>query len=226
MAFQPIVDVGAAQIYAHEALVRGPNGESAHTVLSQVNAANRYTFDQQCRTKAVELAAGLNLTETTAMLSINIMPNAVYEPRACIRRTLIAAKRCNLPPERIIFEFTEAEKLDTAHILNILHTYREIGFKTAIDDFGAGFANIGLLTEFQPDIIKMDMRLIRGIDTDPTRQSIANHLVRLFDDLGITVVCEGIETDEELDVLQNIGVRLFQGYRLCRPVFEGFGDAV
>ncbi|MCZ0964041.1 EAL domain-containing protein [Paracoccus benzoatiresistens] len=224
MAFQPIVDVSAAEIFAHEALVRGPNAQSAASVLSQVNATNRYAFDQQCRTKAVELAFELKLTETPAMLSINFMPNAVYEPRACIRQTLIAAERFGLPPERIIFEFTETEKLDAAHILNILHTYREIGFKTAIDDFGAGFANIGLLTEFRPDIVKLDMALIRGIDADPARRSIVTHLVRLFDDLGITVVCEGIETEAELGVLQDLGVRLFQGYLLCRPVFEGFGN--
>ncbi|TGN49000.1 EAL domain-containing protein [Paracoccus liaowanqingii] len=224
MAFQPIVDVGASRIFAHEALVRGPNAEGAQSVLSQVTEANRYAFDQQCRSKAIELAAGLNLTDGPALLSINFMPNAVYEPRACIRQTLIAAERFGLPPERIIFEFTESEQLDTAHVLNILHTYRGIGFKTAIDDFGAGYANLGLLSEFQPDIVKLDMALIRGIDHDPVRRAIVTNLVGLFRDLDITVICEGIETPAEFDVLRDLGVDLLQGFLLSRPVFEGFGD--
>jgi EAL domain-containing protein (putative c-di-GMP-specific phosphodiesterase class I) len=94
------------------------------------------------------------------------MPNAVYEPRACIRLTLATAERVGFPLDRIIFEFTEDEHLDATHVLNILNTYRKIGFKTAIDDFGAGHAGIGLLTKFQPDIVKLDMDLVRGIDTD------------------------------------------------------------
>jgi EAL domain-containing protein (putative c-di-GMP-specific phosphodiesterase class I) len=85
------------------------------------------------------------------------MPNAVYEPRACIRLTLATAERVGFPLDRIIFEFTEDEHLDATHVLNILNTYRKIG---------AGHAGIGLLTKFQPDIVKLDMDLVRGIDTD------------------------------------------------------------
>ena len=147
MAFQPIVDIGTGATFAHEALVRGPHGEGAQTVLSAVDDANRYAFDQRCRVKAIEMAAGLGLSDTGACLSINFMPNAVYEPRACIRLTLDAANRTGFPLDRIIFEFTEAEKLDTAHLLNILNTYKAIGFKTAIDDFGAGHAGLQLLAK-------------------------------------------------------------------------------
>jgi len=211
-------------VYAHEALVRGPTGESAYSILSQVNDENRYAFDQRCRTKAIEMAADLNLTDTPAMLSINFMPNAVYEPYACIRRTLMAAERFGFPPDRIIFEFNEAEKLDAAHVLNILNTYRQIGFKTAIDDFGSGFANLALLSDFQPDIIKLDMALIRGIDNDKVRRVMVRHVTQLCKDLGITVICEGIETQAELDVLRDFGVDLFQGYLLSKPVFEGLGN--
>lgn len=224
MAFQPIVDIVNKRVFTHEALVRGLNAEGASSVLAQVTAANRYAFDQMCRTKAIELAAGLNMTDGPALLSINFMPNAVYEPRACIRQTLIAAERFGLPPERIIFEFTESEKLDATHVLDILHTYRGIGFKTAIDDFGAGHANLGLLSEFQPDIVKLDMALIRDIHIDPVRRAIVSNLVRMFRDLGITVICEGIEVQQEFDVLRDMGVELMQGFLLQRPVLEGLGN--
>ncbi len=74
MAFQPIVDIRTGKIFAHEALVRGPNGEGAVSVLSQVQAHNRYAFDQQCRVKAIELAAQLYDPNGGVRLSINFMP--------------------------------------------------------------------------------------------------------------------------------------------------------
>lgn len=220
MAFQPIVDVTSGSTFAHEALVRGPNGEGAYSVLSAVDHHSRYAFDQRCRVTAIEMAAKLGLANDGACLSINFMPNAVYEPRACIRLTLDAAARTGFPLDRIIFEFTENEKLDTAHVLNILQTYKAIGFKTAIDDFGAGHAGLLLLSRFQPDIVKLDMELIRGIDECSVKRSILRHMLRLLDDLKITPLCEGIETLGELDVLQNMGVRLIQGYLLAKPAFE------
>ena len=222
MAFQPIVDVVTGTTFAHEALVRGPNGEGAHTVLSVVDGTNRYAFDQQCRVKAIETAARLGLTDDGACLSINFMPNAVYEPRACIRLTLDAANRTGFPPDRIIFEFTETERLDTAHLLNILKTYKAIGFKTAIDDFGAGYAGLQLLAQFQPDIVKIDMELVRGIDADRIKRSILRHTMRLLEELAITPLCEGVETTGELAALQDLGVRLVQGYLLAKPSFESF----
>lgn len=107
-AYQPIVDLGSRSIYAHEALVRGPNGESAFSVLSQVTDANRYVFDQACRVEAIRGAAELGLKE---LLSINFLPNAVYQPAACIRSTFEAAQRYKFPIERIIFEVTEGERV-------------------------------------------------------------------------------------------------------------------
>ncbi len=226
VAFQPIVDVVSGATFAHEALARGPGGEGAHTVLSAVDDRNRYAFDQQCRVKAIEMAAKLGLSDGGACLSINFMPSAVYEPRACIRLTLDAAKRTGFPLDRIIFEFTEAEKLDTAHLLNILRTYKAIGFKTAIDDFGAGYAGLQLLAQFQPDIVKIDMDLVRGIDGSPVKRSILRHTLRLLEELAITPLCEGVETMEELRALQDLGVRLIQGYLLAKPAFESLATPV
>ena len=226
MAFQPIVDVRTGEVFAQEALVRGPNGEGAQTVLSAVDLTNRYAFDQQCRVTAIELATKLGLGEQGARLSINFMPNAVYEPRACIRLTLATAIRTGFPLDRIIFEFTEDEKLDTQHVLDILRAYRSMGFKTAIDDFGAGHAGLALLTKFQPDIVKIDMDLIRGIDRDPVRRAVVKHTVRLLEELGIVPICEGVETWDELSAVNDLGVNLIQGYVLAKPSFEALGKPV
>lgn len=226
MAFQPIIDITSQTVFAHEALVRGPGGEGAYTVLSQVSDQNRYAFDQQCRVKAIELATDLNLTQDGARLSINFMPNAVYEPRACIRLTLETALRTGFPIRNIIFEFTENERVDTDHLLNILRSYRAMGFKTAIDDFGAGYAGLGLLSKFQPDIIKLDMELIRGIDRDKAKQMIVKSMLNLFASMDIQTICEGVETNEELKALEDLGVNLIQGYVLARPSFESIFSGI
>ncbi|MDO6963825.1 EAL domain-containing protein [Rhizobium alvei] len=217
MAFQPIMDVSTGQVFAHEALVRGEAGESAGLVLSGLDDENRYAFDQMCRVKAIDLAASLGIAKSGALLSINFLPNAVYEPSACIRQTLAAAKRAQFPIENIIFEFTEGERIDTDHLLNILQAYRAMGFKTAIDDFGAGFAGLGLLASFQPDIVKLDMDLIRNIDSDRPKRTIVSHTLSMLRDLGITPLCEGIESVAEYQCLADLGVNLMQGYLFAKP---------
>ena len=165
MAFQPIVDGESGLPFAFEALVRGGQGEGAAEVLSRVTAENRYAFDQQCRVAAIEGAVAAGILDTDAKLSINFLPNAVYSPVACIQLTLKTARATGFPTDRLIFEFTENEEMaDTDHIKTIVDSYRRMGFATAIDDFGAGYAGLGLLAKFQPDLIKLDMELIRGID--------------------------------------------------------------
>lgn len=220
-AYQPIVDIRARVIYAHEALVRGPNGESAYSVLAQVTDANRYTFDQACRVNAIRGAAELGIQE---LLSINFLPNAVYRPEACIRSTFEAARRYNFPIERIIFEVTEGEQIrDRPHLVNIFREYQKFGFRTAIDDFGAGYAGLNLLSEYQPDIIKIDMELVRNIDTSHPKQAIVQGIVAICAALHVRVLAEGIETLAERDFLRDAGIDLMQGYLFCKPAFQAIG---
>lgn len=222
MAFQPIVDVVANTIWGYEALVRGVAGEGAFQVLGQVTEHNRYAFDQACRVKAIELA-GAGIADGDARLSINFMPNAVYEPRACIRATLEAANRMQFDPKRLMFEFTENERMDdVAHVSHIVAEYRRMGFTTALDDFGAGYAGLALLAKFQTDLIKLDMELLRDIDTSRVKQVLVRGLVGMAAELGITLLAEGIETAAELAVLKANGIRLFQGYYFARPKLETF----
>ncbi|QIE29679.1 EAL domain-containing protein [Caballeronia sp. SBC2] len=217
-AFQPIVDLGDSSIYGYEALVRGAHGEPAHTVLSQVGDTNRYQFDQLCRTTAIARASQLGLD---AYLSINFMPNAVYRPQACIRSTFEAAEKYNFPIDRIIFETIEGENIiDRPHLVNIFQEYKRFGFQTAIDDFGAGYSGLTLLVDFQPDLIKLDMALVRGIDTDSVRQRITRGVLTICRDLGIRVIAEGIETRGERDFLSASGVTLMQGYFFAKPAFQ------
>lgn len=221
MAFQPIVDVETGRPFAFEALVRGGAGEGAGEVLARVTAESRYAFDQQCRVAAIEGAVAAGILETDAKLSINFLPNAVYSPVACIQLTLKTARATGLPTDRLIFEFTENEEMaDTDHVRNIVETYKKMGFTTALDDFGAGHAGLGLLAKFQTDFIKLDMELIRGIDASLPRRMIVGGVVRIAESLGIAVIAEGVETTAEYDALRAIGVRYIQGYLLARPGFK------
>ena len=220
-AYQPIVNVKTRTIYAHEALVRGPNGESAASVLAQVNDSNRYRFDQECRVRAVAGASRLGMRE---YLSINFLPNAVYRPDICIRSTFQAAREYGFPIDQIIFEVTEGERVqDRAHLVNIFREYERFGFRTAIDDFGAGYAGLNLLAEYQPHIVKIDMDLVRNVDASPARQAIVRAIVGMCQELSIIVLAEGIETRAERDYLAGLGIELMQGYWFSKPVFRGLG---
>jgi EAL domain-containing protein (putative c-di-GMP-specific phosphodiesterase class I) len=217
IAFQPIVDAARQRVWGYEALARGLNGEPALSILSRVTAANRYKFDQLCRVKAIEKAAE-RFDRADLTLSINFMPNAVYEPAACIRTTLAAANRTGFDRSRLMFEFTENEPMrDAGHIGRIIAAYREFGFLTALDDFGAGYAGLGLLAKFQPDLIKIDMDVLRGIDDSKPRQAIVRGLTSIATELGIQILAEGVETEAEFKTLTAIGIRLFQGYYFGRP---------
>ncbi len=220
MAFQPIVDLQARSVFAYEALVRGPEAQGAFSVLSAVDETNRYAFDQACRVKAIELSSALGLAQDGACVSINFLPNAVYQPRACIRATLAAAARFAFPLDRIVFEFTETEQVDAEHLGRIISAYKDIGFRTAVDDFGAGYSGLTLLSRFQPDLIKLDMELIRDIDRNPVKRTIVASLLSMCEDLCIAVVAEGVESAAEMATLADMGVSLFQGYALARPAFE------
>jgi EAL domain-containing protein (putative c-di-GMP-specific phosphodiesterase class I) len=126
--------------------VRGVNGESALSILDRLTDEIRYQFDQASRVMAIKTAGAL-FERKDLRLSINFMPNAVYEPTACIQKTLAAAKSVDFPSKNLMFEFTENERMvDPFHVQNIIEVYRKLGFWTALDDFGAGYAGLRLLS--------------------------------------------------------------------------------
>ncbi len=218
MAFQPIVDIETADVYAYEALVRPLGGGNAYDILSQITEENRYAFDQGCRVKAIALAARL---EMSTVLSINFLPNAVYEPAACLQKTFEAAKRAQFPLHHLMFEVTENEpSRDMGHLQAIFTEYKRHGMITAIDDFGAGHSGLNMLADFQPDVLKIDMALTRAINDDVVRYEIARAVIGLCRSLHISVVAEGVETIQEAVTLRELGVRLFQGYLFAKPAVE------
>jgi len=221
MAFQPIVDFDRRRVFAYEALVRGPGGEDSRTVLDQVNGRNRYAFDQSSRIAAIELAARLGLADTDAYLSVNFIPDAVYDPDNCLRSALAAARRVGFPVDRLIFEASEAEKVSNPERLrDIFRAYEKNGLLTALDDFGSGYSGLALLAECQPRVLKLDMELVRNVHGHTARIAVARGVLSICRELGITMIAEGVESWAEHEALESVGVHLFQGFLYAEPGFE------
>lgn len=222
MAFQPILDLDRREVYSHEALVRGLNGESALHVLGRVNEENRYLFDQICRIKALALGKRLSVK---SRLNINFLPNALLNVDTCLRTTLRAAKHYQFPVDQIVFEVTEVEQVtDIDHVASIIRECQDQGLKIAIDDFGAGYAGLNLVVELHPDLIKLDIGLCRGIDRSRYRRAIVHGVMVTCRDLGVAVVAEGVETPGELAALRDLGVTYYQGFLFARPQVEGLPE--
>jgi blue light- and temperature-responsive anti-repressor len=218
-AFQPIINTETGTVYSHEALIRGLNNESAYEVLGRHTNGDIDKFDARCRARAIEVASRIGL-ET--YLNLNILPSAAISAEYGLDSTINAANRHSFPVRRIIIELTEVHAIaDPARFASIINEYRRAGIQLAIDDFGAGYAGLSLLSEFQPDIVKLDMGLVRGIERDGPRQSIVHAIWQVCIDLGIDFLVEGVETLDEFSWFTNLGAYLYQGYLIAKPMFEG-----
>lgn len=209
---------------SYEALIRGANNESASQVFQQVKEADLYRFDEECRGVAIELACKLGLS---CDLNLNFLPLSLEVSETAISSTLAAAQRCGIDIDHLIFEITENEMIhNLPSFVNKVNEYRVAGFKVAIDDFGAGYSGLNLLAEFQPDIIKIDVKLIRGIENNGPKQAIIRGIARTCLDLGIDIMAEGVETTSEYVWFRDEGIELFQGYLFGKLGFNQLPSAV
>lgn len=217
-AFQPIVHAPSGRVWSHEALIRGPAGEPAGRVLSGLDEQALHRLDATGRGRAIDLAVRLGLQ---GRLNLNFLPRSLGEDDGVLEAMFLAAQRHGLPLERLVLEVTESEAIgDLAGFAQRMRRVRALGLQLAIDDFGAGHCGLNLLAEFQPDLLKLDMALLRGIERSGPRQAIVRAVLGACLDLGIEAVAEGVETPEEYRWLAGEGVELFQGYLFGRPGFE------
>lgn len=222
-AYQPIVNTIERRVTAYEALVRGAAQESAWHVLQQIPEQQRYWFDQFSRCTAIRMAGRLGLN---CQLNLNHLPRSLTISDDTISSTIETAKDAGIRTEQIVLEITETECIeDIRQFTQELGQYQSQGIKTAIDDFGAGYSGLNLLAEFQPDQVKIDMKLVRGIHGDGPRQSIVRAVCGVCLDLGIDVIAEGVETLDEYLWLCDQGIEFYQGYLFAKPAFEALGDA-
>jgi blue light- and temperature-responsive anti-repressor len=217
-AFQPIVDPIARTIVSYEALVRGADNEPASSVLGGIGHEVRLAFDEQLRRDALSLAARLGIR---CSINLNLLPGSMVNAQESLAATIGMASQLGVALDRIIIEITETEAVsDLLGFRDAIDLHRSLGIKSAIDDFGAGYSGLNLLADFQPESIKIDMSLIRGINVHGPRQAIVRGIIRTCSDLGIDIVAEGIESEAEWRWCAAEGIQFFQGFFFAKPGFE------
>lgn len=211
LMFQPVIDLSDRHCFGYEALARFPE-EPIRPPNEWFAEAHEVGLGEALELHAVELAlAALARLPEDALLAINVGPRAIVSSRLA---ELITASN----PRRLIFELTEhVEISDYPSLIGAVATLRDAGARLAIDDTGAGISSLAHILKLAPDVIKLDRTLTSGIDHDPVRRALATSLIRFSDDIGAHIVAEGIETNDELHVLQDLGICYGQGFLLGRP---------
>jgi EAL domain-containing protein (putative c-di-GMP-specific phosphodiesterase class I) len=214
MAFQPIVNWKKREIIGYEALVRANHQilGSPGPLLAAAESLGRVgELGQRIRRHVVD---AVQAAPVETLIFMNLHAADLNDDSLYSRSTALGA--C---ASRIVLEVTERSSLDrVGDVEGRAQTLRNLGFKLAIDDLGAGYAGLSSFSRLEPDIAKLDMSLVRDIDSSPQKQSIVRSMLAVCrDELGVQVVCEGVETQAECDTLQRLGSDTQQGYLFGRP---------
>jgi len=219
--FQPIVSAtDPSQIFAYESLLRGrmPDGNLVFPgrILEFARAGDMlFQIDRAARLSAISCAAKHGIDSN---VFINFTPTSVYDPAFCLQTTVEAINTTKFKSENIVFEVIESESLDDIdHVVEVLQFYRDNGYRIALDDLGAGYSSLNLLTRLRPDFIKLDMGLIRNVHEDTYKSHIARMLLQLARELGTQSIAEGVETVDEWQWLRENGADYIQGYLFGKP---------
>ncbi len=217
--FQPILNALTGEVFGHEALLRGRENERLIPPVRLFEVARGagllFHLDLAARRCAIRGAAKHC---GGGHLFVNFTPTAIYDPQYCLRSTIELIEECGLEPEQVVFEVIESERVaEHDHLTNILRFYRERGFGVALDDVGAGYSSLNVLSALRPDFIKFDRELMSGVDRDPYKALLARKLLEAAQGLNIRTVAEGIETLGELEWLREHGADFVQGFLFARP---------
>jgi EAL domain-containing protein (putative c-di-GMP-specific phosphodiesterase class I)/CheY-like chemotaxis protein len=215
MAFQPIVDYKAKSIFAYEALIRTdePSMKRPDVLIATAERLDRVHDLGRAVRAAIARAA------PAIPPDINIFVNV--HGLELLDEDLFAARGpfAELAP-RIVLEITERIGLDSVAGPTRVAMLRRLGYRIAVDDLGAGYAALGALATLEPDIVKLDMSLVRDIDRHPTKRRVVGAMATLVRELGGRTVAEGVETPAERSALLDANIDLLQGYLIARPARE------
>lgn len=219
-AFQPIIDPLAREIISIEALLRTPSGDSPKAYFAHLSGDEIYLADLSSKKTAFALAAALDPGNCT--LSVNILPMTLVKVPDAVDILLQSIAENNLVPEQIIVEFTESEAISQFDAFSrAVRSLKGAGISVAIDHFGAGFAGLQLLAQFQPDRIKINRDLIQDVHKSGPRQAIIHAIIKCCTSLEIAVSAVGVEKAEEWMWLESAGITEFQGHLFASPRFHG-----
>lgn len=217
---QPLFKLDDLTIIGYEALSRGPEGgefERPDKLFKVAYDADLVLkLERLCRRQAIRAAADL---PPGRVLCLNIEPEAIADPE--LRDVMFTALLADaaITPDRIVLEITERTAItDFTVFRSTLEYLRALGFAVAVDDAGAGYGSLQVLAEVKPEWLKIDMSLVRGVESDNVRQQLIASLVTFAERMGVRLVAEGIETREELLTLRELNVGYGQGFLFTKPV--------
>jgi EAL domain-containing protein (putative c-di-GMP-specific phosphodiesterase class I) len=213
MAYQPIVSWSRREVFGYEALLRSREPSLPHpgAVLDAAERLHRlHELGRAIRTRASEPAIAL---PHGPALFVNLHTQDLLDDELFDPQTPLA----KIAP-RVVLEITERASL---HAIRDVHSriagLRAMGYRIAVDDLGAGYAGLTSFAQLEPEVVKLDMSLVRGIDRQTTKQTLVRTMIAMCREMGMQIVAEGIETPEERDAIVEAGCDLLQGYLFARP---------
>lgn len=222
-AFQPIIEPLSGNITSLEALIRDKDGGSPASFFASIPQDQRYEFDLKAKSVAFAQAKAINIGDHK--ISINILPMSLVVIPDAIEFLLQEIKKQGLVPEQVTVEVTEDEMISGfSQFSSAIKKLRVSGMGLAIDDFGAGYAGLSLLTKIQPDKVKIDREIITDIHKSGPKQAVVRSIINCCHELEIAVVAEGIEQIEEWCWLEAAGIKRFQGFLFASPKVNGVGE--
>jgi EAL domain-containing protein (putative c-di-GMP-specific phosphodiesterase class I) len=213
MAFQPIVRAGDGSVFAQEALMRSSEPALPHpgAVLEAAERTGRlHDVGQRVRAR---VGTAMGASPEGWSFFVNVHPQDLLDPAL-----YLADAALSRASERVVLEITERASLDAMpDVRDRIAKLRELGFRIALDDLGAGYAGLTSFALLEPEFVKLDMSLVRDVHQNTTKQKVIGSMVRLCHDMGKQIIAEGVESRDERDALVELGCDLLQGYLFAKP---------
>lgn len=222
-AFQPIIETRSGEVFGFEALARIPGSTSFNNIADLFPFAEKigqlYPIETLCRRQAI--TSFPTVARGKEMLFLNINPQVLIDPEFASGHTRKLLSELNLAPSDVVLEITERSAIDDfATFRDALDHYRIQGYLIALDDVGAGYSSLQSVAELHPDFLKVDRSLIAGVNADPIKWALLETFVTFSKRIGCQIIAEGVETEEEMRTVVQLGVDYIQGYFVAKPAFE------
>ncbi|PKF63041.1 hypothetical protein CW745_06355 [Psychromonas sp. psych-6C06] len=217
--FQPIVANASGEIFAYEALIRGPINSYFHSPIHLFNEASKQgrlvELELLCRALSIQQFQRLKLA---GKLFLNASPDTLFQPDFRAGQTLKMLEKAGLSADRVVIELTEHSPLENYQMVReALQHYKEMGFEIAMDDLGSGYSGLRMWNELRPDYVKIDRHFMDGIGSDKVKQQFVISIKNIAAELGCKVVAEGVETAEEFRFIEKIALPFCQGFYIAKP---------
>jgi EAL domain-containing protein (putative c-di-GMP-specific phosphodiesterase class I) len=218
-SYQPIKRLLEGTVYGFEALSRGPRGSGLESAEALFKAADenrlRVELDRLCRKRAL-LSSGRIPSNTK--IFVNTLPATMRDPQFRDKALIDFLDKAQVAPSRIVIEITEQEAIERHEIFKDTMAYfTDLGMSFAVDDVGAGYSGLDTIAKLRPRYLKIDINLVRDVHDNPVNRQMVKALIDLGRAIDAQVIAEGIEKEEEAQILLALGVDLGQGYHLARP---------